>query len=196
MLPQKALFDEMHTTNVTSVKLYGSPDQRVVGMFLRVMDGHFDLFVVDLITNNALELSIRCVDLQVLHQRQPLNELPRAKLTAVAFLITVHLLVHSQTVGRGELLAANSTRKHLRTVLGFVVITQSARVSELGRAFVTFERFLLLVLIAVAFQICQILELPAADGANVPLSLMFHSLVILQQSLEDERFRAFVTFVP
>lgn len=66
MLPQEVLLGEVHPANATCVKLDRSTDQRMVGMFLSLMDGQFDLLIENLLTNNALLLSIRTVDCHVL----------------------------------------------------------------------------------------------------------------------------------
>lgn len=52
------------------------------------------------------------------------------------------------------------------------------------------------MLIAVAFEICQMLELLATVGTNMSLPMVFYTFVSLQHSFEDERLRTFVAFEP
>lgn len=58
VLRQEILLGELHPTNVTSVNLDRFTDQRMVGMLFCLMDDQLDLLVVNLLANDALELSI------------------------------------------------------------------------------------------------------------------------------------------
>lgn len=160
-----ALLGELLSANFAFVNLDRFTNNRIVRVFLRLVDHQVDLLVEDLITDDAFDFSLDGVGGQVPHKRSFGVEFSIANFTPILLHPAVKSLVHPQTVVVLEGLAANIAREH-GLLVSCLVRPKGTGISKSRRTLVALEWFVVLVLAGVHLEVLAVLELLPAERTD------------------------------